>query len=103
MLGPGADAALTVQSLSRLLGQADVLLLRRRAGQVEVERWRANALQDAPAPGLVLSALPEQVERLLLTDTAPAELPGAVSTAQLRRGGRVGALWRLVRGRRRPS
>ncbi len=103
MLGPGADPTLPVQSLSRLLGQADVLLLRRQAGQIEVERWRANALQDAPAPGLVLSALPEQVERLLLTDTPPGELPGAVSTGSLGRGGRVGALWRLVRNARRPS
>jgi len=77
----GQDAA---QRLSRLLGRADVLLLTRREGQVEAERWRAGALADAPAPGLVLASLPDPVERLLLGEL-PGDAPGAVSTQGMSR------------------
>lgn len=77
----GEDAA---QRLSRLLGRADVLLLTSSEGQVEAERWRAGALADAPAPGLVLASLPDTVERLLL-GSDPAGLAGAVSTRGMSR------------------
>jgi hypothetical protein len=98
-----AAAADAAQDLSRTLRGADVLLLVRSGDHVTAERWRGGALQDAPAAGLLLSGLPEVVERLLLSGTSASSLPGAVSTAGLARGGRLGALWRLVRTARRSS
>jgi hypothetical protein len=80
----GARAPAAAGRLSRVLGQADVLLLTRREGQVEAQRWRAGALADAPAPGLVLAGLPDAAERLLLGAT-PGSLPGAISTRGLSR------------------
>jgi hypothetical protein len=92
-----------VSQLSRVLRQADVLLLTRSEGQIQAERWRGGALQDAPAPGLLLSGLPDVVERVLLTDTPPLDVEGAVTSVGMPRSRVAGALWRLLRTRRTPS
>jgi hypothetical protein len=86
VLHPHVDGAAAVRALSRVLGRAEVLLLVRTEGQVVAERWRAGALQDAPAPGLLLSGLPGAVERLVLGDGPALAEPGAVSSADLPRG-----------------
>jgi hypothetical protein len=77
----GEDAG---QRLSRVLGQADVVLLTRREGQVTARGWRAGAITEAQAPGLVLFHLPDLAEKLLMG--APAgEQPGAVSSRGMSR------------------
>lgn len=86
VLHPNSDGRAAVQALSRVLGRADVLLLVRREGQVVAERWRAGALQDAPAAGLLLSGLPAAVERLVLSDEPASAEPGATSSVGLPRG-----------------
>ncbi|GAB2683483.1 hypothetical protein [Thalassiella azotivora] len=85
VLGRGVDPSVAARDLSRLLGRAELIVLWRDEHQVAAERWRGGALQDAPAPVLVLSALPDEVERLLLSTAPPDAEPGAVAVADVPR------------------
>lgn len=80
----GSDAA---QRLSRVIGQADVMLFVRRGDHVDAERWRAGALAETPAAGMALACLPDAAEKLVLAPagSADGELPGAVSSRGLSR------------------
>ncbi len=97
VLHHGTDPATAVAELSRVLRQADVLLLVREQGQITAERWRGGALQDTPPAGLLLSALPDALESLLLGNAPASALPGVVSSAGTGRLGAFKAMWRAAR------
>ena len=85
--GAAEDAAVR---LSRVLGRAEVLVLRHDEGQVVAERWQRGAVRDRPPPGVVMAGVPDVVERLLL-GAEPAEVEGAVSSVGMPRGAAVRA------------
>ena len=97
----GADAGEATRRLSRVLGRAVVLALHYVDGQVSAERWQRGAVHDTPAPGLVVSAVPDAVERLLLTDVEPSAMEGAVTSVGLPRGEAARALRGAAGGRLR--
>ncbi|HZI98215.1 MAG TPA: hypothetical protein VFD41_11900 [Actinomycetales bacterium] len=82
---PVDDAGEAAVRISRVLGRAEVLVLRHDDAQVVAERWQRGAVRDRPAPGVVMAGMPDVVERLLL-GADPADVEGAVSSVGIPRG-----------------
>lgn len=74
---PGASTT-AAQRLSRILGRAAVIVLRRADGQLEAERWEMGRLGDAPPAGLLVQGLPDLVSSVLVGGVEPETVPGAV-------------------------
>ncbi len=76
------DAAIAV---SRLLKGVPVVLLVKDAGRAVASRWMDGEQGEDLKAGLVMSGAPDIVEDLLLGTTAPADVPGTVSSVGLSR------------------
>ncbi|WP_432494234.1 hypothetical protein [Kineococcus auxinigenes] len=84
------------QKLSAVLRQVELLLLTVREESIEGQSWTAGERGEDPKPGLLLSVWPDQVQQLVLGRLDPAEAAGA---AQGGEGNRLGAFWKLFKGR----
>jgi hypothetical protein len=76
------DAAIAV---SRLLKGVPVVLLVKDGGRAVASRWMDGVQGDDLKAGLVMSGAPDLVEDLLLGSTAPADVPGVVSSVGISR------------------
>jgi hypothetical protein len=81
-------SSLAAQRLSRILGRAAVILLRRAGTHLEAERWEGGQLVDTPPAGLLVQGLPDLVSSVLVGGIEPAAVPGAV---EIRPGRLTGA------------
>jgi hypothetical protein len=84
------------QTLSRLITGAEIVLLTVGEESIEGQTWRDGDRGEDPRPGLLLSVWPDVVQQLVLGRLDPAEAAGS---AQGGDGSRMGALWKLFRGK----
>ena len=82
--------------LSRVLRTVEVVLLSVGEESIEGQTWSAGARGDDPKPGLLLSVWPDVVQQLVLGRLDPAQAAGAAEGGE---GSRIGAFWKLFRGR----
>jgi hypothetical protein len=84
------------QTLSRLVQGAEIVLLSVGEDSIEGQTWAGGRRGEDPRPGLLLSVWPDVVQQLVLGRLDPAEAAGAAAGGE---GSRIGAFWKLFRGR----
>lgn len=92
---PGTGEA-DAQTLSGVLQGAEIVLLSVGEDSIEGQTWAGGQRGDDPRPGLLLSVWPDVVQQLVLGRLDPAEAAGAAAGGE---GSRIGAFWKLFRGR----
>ena len=85
-----------VQTLSRLVQGAELVLLTVGEDSIEGQTWSAGVRGTDPRPGLLLSVWPDVVQQLVLGRLDPAQAAGAATGGE---GSRMGAFWKLLRGK----
>ncbi|NAZ81072.1 hypothetical protein GTR02_04490 [Kineococcus sp. R8] len=88
------------QRLSGVLRGAEVVLLSVGEESIEGQTWVAGQRGEDPRPGLLLSMWPDVVQQLVLGRLDAAEAEEAASGGE---GSRIGAFWKLFRGRGGPG
>ena len=84
------------QTLSGVVQGAEIVLLSVGEDSIQGQTWVAGRRGDDPKPGLLLSVWPDVVQQLVLGRLDPAEAAGAATGGE---GSRIGAFWKLFRGR----
>ncbi|WP_328295711.1 hypothetical protein OG218_23930 [Kineococcus sp. NBC_00420] len=92
---PGTGEA-DAQTLSGVLQGAEIVLLTVGEDSIEGQTWVGGQRGDDPKPGLLLSVWPDVVQQLVLGRLDPAEAAGAAAGGE---GSRIGAFWKLFRGK----
>ena len=88
------------EKLSTVLRGAELVLLTVGEESIEGQTWVGGQRGDDPKPGLLLSMWPDVVQQLVLGRLDAAE---AEQAAQGGEGSRIGAFWKLFRGKGGPD
>ena len=79
------DPERAAEVISRLLQNTPVVLITQRGGQMTASRWTQGSQDEEVSPALMLDGAPPEVEQLLLSQIAAADLPGTVSSVEMSR------------------
>ncbi|NIZ92783.1 hypothetical protein [Kineococcus rubinsiae] len=84
------------ERLSAVLRAAELVLLTVGEESIEGQTWTGGKRGEDPKPGLLLSVWPDVVQQLVLGRLDPAEAEQAANGGE---GSRIGAFWKLFRGK----
>ncbi|MGI4894026.1 MAG: hypothetical protein ACRYF3_02815 [Janthinobacterium lividum] len=85
-----------VEALSLALRGAEIVLLSVGEDAIDAQSWVAGVRGPDPRPGLLLSVWPDLVQQLVLGRVDPEQAAAAALGGE---GSRIGAFWKLFRGK----